>query len=157
MIGTRLYAIPDELPELSGLRVIHPGWWLGTVKSSHSEIAQHKRFDGALRGRFDGTPRGRFDEAQHKRFEPAHALAMGLRVSSVRHTEILPLDSPDVIRYLRCEPLYLQGEAGWVLVCLAPTVLSPAPTSQTPCFPLGWGKHVQGVVKNHYPRGLQWL
>jgi hypothetical protein len=24
-------------------------------------------------------------------------------------------------------------------------------------FPLGWGRRVQGRVKNFYPRGLRWL
>jgi NOL1/NOP2/fmu family ribosome biogenesis protein len=24
-------------------------------------------------------------------------------------------------------------------------------------FPLGWGKLVQGQLKNHYPKGLRWV
>jgi len=37
--GTYLYAMPPETPDLSGLRVIHPGWWLGVVKKDRFEPA----------------------------------------------------------------------------------------------------------------------
>jgi len=30
--GTYLYAIPEGLPDIKGLRVVHWGWWLGTMK-----------------------------------------------------------------------------------------------------------------------------
>ncbi len=30
--GTYLYRVPQDLPGLAGLRVIHPGWWLGELK-----------------------------------------------------------------------------------------------------------------------------
>lgn len=36
-VGTYLYRIPPNLPDLSGLRVIHPGWWLGTAKKERFE------------------------------------------------------------------------------------------------------------------------
>jgi len=32
LYGNRLYWIPDDTPDLTGLRVIHWGWWLGTIK-----------------------------------------------------------------------------------------------------------------------------
>jgi NOL1/NOP2/fmu family ribosome biogenesis protein len=35
------------------------------------------------------------------------------------------------------------GEDGWTLAAVDG-------------FPLGWGKRVAGVLKNHYPRGLRW-
>jgi 16S rRNA C967 or C1407 C5-methylase (RsmB/RsmF family)/NOL1/NOP2/fmu family ribosome biogenesis protein len=35
--GTYLYQIPPDLPDLSGLRFIHPGWWLGTLKTDRFE------------------------------------------------------------------------------------------------------------------------
>ncbi len=31
--GSRLYWIPDDMPSLAGLNVIHWGWWLGTIQS----------------------------------------------------------------------------------------------------------------------------
>lgn len=76
------------------------------------------------------------------RFEPAHPLALFLRPEQVRQTLDLPADSPQLAAYLRGESLPSPGEAGWVLVTVDG-------------WPLGWGKRVQGVVKNHYPRG--WL
>jgi NOL1/NOP2/sun family putative RNA methylase len=119
LVGSRLYAIPEGLPDVSPLRVLHPGWWLGNPKKD--------------------------------RFEPAHALAMGLRVDDVQHAILLPVDSPEVLQYLRCEMLASSGENGWVLVAVSPQ------QTQISAFPLGWGKRVQGIVKNHYPRGLQRL
>jgi NOL1/NOP2/sun family putative RNA methylase len=118
LIGSRLYAIPEGLPEVSSLRVLRPGWWLGTPKKD--------------------------------RFEPAHALAMGLRVKDVRRTVILPVDSPEVLKYLRCEILPSPGEEGWALVAVSDL-------QKNESFSLGWGKRVQGILKNHYPRGLLWV
>ncbi|MCB9135039.1 MAG: RsmF rRNA methyltransferase first C-terminal domain-containing protein [Anaerolineales bacterium] len=77
------------------------------------------------------------------RFEPAHALAMALRPDEVQRT--LPLTEPQALAFLRCETLRLPSNElpnGWTLVTLED-------------FPLGWGKVVNGVVKNHYPAGLR--
>jgi NOL1/NOP2/sun family putative RNA methylase len=35
--GSYLYQTPDECPNLSGLRVIHPGWWVGVMKKNRVE------------------------------------------------------------------------------------------------------------------------
>lgn len=35
--GTYLYAVPEGLPNLSGLRYLHPGWWLGEIKKGWFE------------------------------------------------------------------------------------------------------------------------
>jgi NOL1/NOP2/fmu family ribosome biogenesis protein len=90
------------------------------------------------------------------RIEPSHALAMALSSTDARRVLALPADSPDVFKYLRCETLISDGEAGWILACVTTPSppISPAPLSS---FPLGWGKRVQGIVKNHYPRGLAWF
>ena len=37
LVGSYLYALPPELPDLSGLRFLHPGWWLGTIKKDRFE------------------------------------------------------------------------------------------------------------------------
>ncbi len=37
MSGAYLYALPDDLPDLAGLRYLHPGWWLGEVKKDRFE------------------------------------------------------------------------------------------------------------------------
>jgi len=112
--GDRLYLVPEELPPLSGLRVVHPGVWLGTFKKD--------------------------------RFEPAHPLALYLRVGEAKRVLDLPSASgtgrSPLQKYLAGETLPSEGPSGWTLVTVDG-------------WPLGWGKRVQGVVKNHYPRGWQ--
>jgi len=36
-MGSYLYAIADGAPDLTGLRFLHPGWWLGEVKKGRFE------------------------------------------------------------------------------------------------------------------------
>jgi NOL1/NOP2/fmu family ribosome biogenesis protein len=140
-VGARLYALPAGSPDLSALRVLHPGWWLGNLKKD--------------------------------RFEPAHALALGLPASQVKQVLAFPVDSPQVQAYLRGETLHSDAAPGWTLVAispysvskeyqgqsppdlLSPDSLPPAPLSPA-LYSLGWGKLVQGSLKNHYPRGLLW-
>jgi NOL1/NOP2/sun family putative RNA methylase len=106
--GDRLYFVPEDIPDLKGLRVTVPGICLGNFKKD--------------------------------RFEPAHPLALYLRKEQAKNVLSLPADSNEMTAYLRGENIGLDGKPGWVLVC-------------ADGFPLGWGKRVQGVVKNHYPRG----
>jgi len=37
LIGSYLYALPAALPDLTGLRFLHPGWWLGTIMKDRFE------------------------------------------------------------------------------------------------------------------------
>jgi NOL1/NOP2/sun family putative RNA methylase len=37
LAGSYLYALPDGLPDLTGLRAIHPGWWLGVLRKDRFE------------------------------------------------------------------------------------------------------------------------
>jgi NOL1/NOP2/fmu family ribosome biogenesis protein len=78
------------------------------------------------------------------RFEPSHALALGLKAEDARQVLDLEATSPQTLAYLRGEVLDWAGEDGWVLVCVDG-------------YPLGWGRGVQGKLKNHYPRGLRWV
>jgi NOL1/NOP2/sun family putative RNA methylase len=91
-VGSYLYWIPDGLPAFDDLRVIHPGWWLGTVKESQSSNSW--------------------------RFEPSHALAMGLQASQAGNVLRLDVDEPAVMAYLRGEILESEGQDGWVLVAI---------------------------------------
>jgi NOL1/NOP2/fmu family ribosome biogenesis protein len=77
-----------------------------------------------------------------ERFEPAHPLALFLKPGQAKNSVNLPAGSPELAAYLRGESLPVEGLPGWTLVC-------------ADGWPLGWGKRVQGVVKNHYPRGWQ--
>ncbi len=106
--GDRLYFIPEEIPDLKGLRVTIPGVWLGNVKKD--------------------------------RFEPAHPLAMLLRTGQAQNILSLTTNSREMAAYLRGESLPSEGAPGWTLVT-------------ADGWPLSWGKRVQGVVKNHLPRG----
>lgn len=76
------------------------------------------------------------------RFEPSHALALGLTRDDFRQVLDLEPENPSLTAYLRGEILPIPGEDGWVGICVDG-------------FPLGWGKRVQGVIKNAYPAGLR--
>jgi NOL1/NOP2/sun family putative RNA methylase len=76
------------------------------------------------------------------RFEPAHPLALFLKPGQARNVLDLPADSREMAAYLRGESIPSIGAPGWTLVSVDG-------------WPLGWGKRVQGVVKNHYPKGWQ--
>ena len=110
MQGDRLYFVPEDVPDLKGLRMTIPGIWLGNFKK--------------------------------ERFEPAHPLALYLRPGQAHNELALAADSREMAAYLRGESLLGEGKPGWTLV----TVDS---------WPLGWGKRVQGMLKNHFPRGWQ--
>lgn len=73
------------------------------------------------------------------RFEPAHPLALFLKPGQAKNVFDLSADSRELAAYLRGETLPSEVK-GWALV----TVNG---------FPIGWGKGVQGTMKNHFPRG----
>jgi NOL1/NOP2/sun family putative RNA methylase len=75
------------------------------------------------------------------RFEPDHPLALHLRPDEIKNMLSLPAESPLLAAYLRGESIPAEA-TGWTVVCVNG-------------FPIGWGKGVQGTLKNHYPRG--WL
>lgn len=79
-----------------------------------------------------------------ERFEPSQALAMALKKEEFENVLDLPSEHEGVIRYLKGETLDIpeaeQCEAGWVLVCCDG-------------YPLGWGKCVNGTIRNKYQPG----
>jgi NOL1/NOP2/sun family putative RNA methylase len=117
-VGEHLYKTSLERAVMQDLRLIRPGWWLGTIRPGERKTGY--------------------------RFEPSHALALGLRSGDVHLRLELESRSTQTLAYLRGEVLDWTGEDGWVLVCVDG-------------FPLGWGRGVQGRLKNHYPRGLRWV
>ncbi len=72
------------------------------------------------------------------RFTPSHALAMGLDLAQAGRRLNLSPDGPEVAAFLRGETLRSPGPAGWLLVGISG-------------YPLGWGRRVDSVVKNHLP------
>ena len=74
------------------------------------------------------------------RFEPSHSLAMSVKKSECNNP--IELSQEQAEKYLRGETVESDGENGWCLVCFEG-------------YPLGLGKVVNGVIKNHYPKGLR--
>ena len=80
-------------------------------------------------------------ELKNDRFTPDHALGMAYPASAFRAT--VPLEAGALTRFLAGETVVsLPDLSGW---CPA-TVLG---------HPVGWGKAVDGVLKNHIPKGLR--
>lgn len=79
------------------------------------------------------------------RFEPSGSFAVGLKKEECGHTIDLPYDSPEAVKYLKCETLDIPEklENGWYLICAGG-------------YPLGWGKLNRGTLKNKYPAGWRW-
>ena len=92
LAGAYLYRIPAHAPDLTGLNVVHPGWWLGAF--------------------YSGSGKARL------RFEPSHALALGLRLEQAQRTLDLQAVSPQVSAYLHGETLNWEGDDGWVLLAV---------------------------------------
>ena len=91
---------------------------------------------GRLRVVHPGVWLGTFKK---ERFEPAHPLALFLKPGEAKNTLDLPVDGRELAAYLRGESIPADVK-GWTLVTVSG-------------FGIGWGKGVQGALKNHYPRG----
>lgn len=76
------------------------------------------------------------------RFTPAHALALALPKEAFQRTLCFKSDDPRLLKYLSGETIPADLSTGWAAVCVDE-------------FPVGWGKAVDGVLKNHYPKGLR--
>ena len=74
------------------------------------------------------------------RIEPSHALALALSIEETDRK--MELTEQEAERYLRGESLSCVSGKGWILL----TYMG---------YPLGFGKAVNGQVKNHYPKGLR--
>ncbi|MBV1758568.1 MAG: hypothetical protein KMY55_12115 [Dethiosulfatibacter sp.] len=73
---------------------------------------------------------------KNSRFFPSQALAM---VADLKVTKKINISSDDInaSKYLKGESLYLEGHNGWTLVTIDG-------------YPVGWGKLIDGLMKNHY-------
>ena len=112
----RLYLLPENIPDLKGIRVMRSGLLLGELKKN--------------------------------RFEPSQAFAMVLKKEQYKATIDLASIDHRVIRYLKGETievddLPLKRQKGWQLVCVDG-------------YPLGWGKLVNGSLRNKYLPGWRW-
>jgi NOL1/NOP2/sun family putative RNA methylase len=76
------------------------------------------------------------------RFEPSHALAKTLAPEQSR--QYVLCDDATALCYLKGESIPCDSSLkGWTLVCYE-------------TYPLGWGKAQNGMLKNHFPKGLRW-
>lgn len=107
----RLYYLPKEMPDGTGLRILRNGLLLGELKKN--------------------------------RFEPSQSLAMALRMEEFENAISLPASDERVIRYLKGETIELEGRNGLILFCVDG-------------YPLGWGKLLNGSLKNKYLAGWRW-
>jgi NOL1/NOP2/fmu family ribosome biogenesis protein len=68
---------------------------------------------------------------------------MALRADDFKQTVNYPADGQEIASFLRGESLSASPQLkGWTGVLVDG-------------FPLGWGKASDGVLKNHYPKGLR--
>ncbi|OMF17098.1 rRNA cytosine-C5-methyltransferase [Paenibacillus amylolyticus] len=119
--GDRVYQSSVGAARLEGLKVIRPGWFVGTIKNG--------------------------------RFVPSHPLACALNASEARRSVNLSSADGEAVRYLKGETLNIEEERvvlkadavakGYVLVCVDG-------------YAAGWGKWLDGVLKNEYPAGWRW-
>jgi len=112
IFGDQLYLLPEGMLSLKNLKVIRPGWHLGTIKKN--------------------------------RFEPSHALALSLNGDEVKNKWNLDKNSPEILAYLKGESIHAEGPKGWYLV-------------EVDGYSIGWGKLTDGILKNHFPKGLRWM
>lgn len=84
----------------------------------------------------------RLGEVKNGRFEPSHSLAMCVKTAECKRVLDLELDDSRVEKYLRGETIEGGLANGWCIVSLCG-------------YPLGLGKAVNGIVKNHLPKGLR--
>jgi NOL1/NOP2/sun family putative RNA methylase len=78
------------------------------------------------------------------RFEPEHALYMAAQAAKPRNVCLLLLEGSEL-------SAWLHGEA-----IEAPSILEKGYASvQVQGFPVGFGKVADGILKNHYPKGLR--
>lgn len=77
-------------------------------------------------------------ELKKNRFVPSHAFALGIKKEDFKNIINLEKNSIEIIKYLKCETLKLEGTKGFNLICVDG-------------HPIGWGKWANGTLKNLYP------
>ncbi|HEX2938537.1 MAG TPA: RsmF rRNA methyltransferase first C-terminal domain-containing protein [Ruminiclostridium sp.] len=110
--GGRIFILPREMPDLSGINLLRAGVFAGNIKGS--------------------------------RFEPSHALYMAAKSEYCNNSAEYALDDVDLERYLHGEEITAPQncQKGYAAV-------------KADGFVTGFGKVSNGVLKNHYPKGLR--
>lgn len=79
-----------------------------------------------------------------KRFEPHHHLYTSSKKEDTNQSIDLSLDDPQLISYLKGQAIPVSLQKGYTMVCVNG-------------ISLGFGKVSDGMLKNHYPKGLRLL
>ena len=97
-------------------------------------------FDKNLKGLKVVRPGIHLGDIKKDRFEPSHSLAMVLSPAECKR--VAELDEDEALKFRHGEEIRKDLENGWTLVSFM-------------SVSLGWGKAVNGSLKNHYPKGLR--
>ena len=81
-------------------------------------------------------------EVTNGRFEPAHALALSSKAEECNKVVSLSADDSRLEKFLSGETIEYEIRNGWCLVCVDK-------------YPVGFGKAVNGTIKNHIPKALR--
>ncbi|MBR2340864.1 MAG: RsmF rRNA methyltransferase first C-terminal domain-containing protein [Clostridia bacterium] len=84
----------------------------------------------------------RLGEIINGRFEPSHSLAMCVKKNECKNVLDLAVGDARVEKFLRGESIDGELSKGWCLVCVDG-------------YPIGLGKSVNGIIKNHIPKALR--
>ena len=106
----RLYHLPSEAIDPTGIKLVRYGLLLGEIRKNQ--------------------------------FKPDHALALTLEPEDTKQIIELAATDTAVTDYLTGHEFAVQAPNGWTLVVVDG-------------YALGWGKVVNGRMKNHYPRYLR--
>ncbi len=83
-------------------------------------------------------------EYQKGRFEPSQSLVTASKTENFKRVLRFERHDPSIIRYLKGETLFSDGEKGYTVVCMED-------------YPLGWAKQEVGTLKNLYPKGWRMM
>ncbi|MEF2965509.1 RsmB/NOP family class I SAM-dependent RNA methyltransferase [Paenibacillus sp. M1] len=121
LFGGNVYLSPLTRQQLSGLKTVRPGWYVGTVKNG--------------------------------RFQPGHPLAAALHPEESLRALELSLPAGEAVRYLKGETLEIPASR----IACAPGIKPKGYVLITvDGYALGWGKWLDGLLKNEYPAGWRW-
>ncbi|MDO5539096.1 MAG: RsmB/NOP family class I SAM-dependent RNA methyltransferase [Eubacteriales bacterium] len=118
------------------------GWKIFELEDRFYALPEHADIKKKIRYLRTGLLLG---ERKKNRFEPSQALAMFLKAREAKSILSLKCDDDRVKRYLKGETLEVpeaeeQNLKGWTLICVDD-------------YPLGWGKYVNGTMRNKYYPG----
>lgn len=83
-------------------------------------------------------------EIKGKNFIPSSAFIMALKKDDFKHTISLNVNDENLIKYLKCETIFLEEKNGFYIICVDK-------------HPLGYGKVQNGTLKNYYNKNWRIL